>query len=1228
MTEQELEELLKQAEEDARKFNVLQPLEDRIAKARAVTDLSDEELLALQAKAEADAAGLEPVQPVQGPNLPTEEIKRSILLPVGINNKTGEKELALPTAITEPVDAWKRFVDSARGQDFSEGVPETTDQQISDAFTVGGTISMPSLLGRGMPNDVFINPLPTTPVPKNVKLQMKTVKAPQPPTVRKVVEVNKNAPEDLKTLETAKDQYKAYILDEKTALSDIAERAGIPNLKDVKSLIDQDTQISGLMRVNESLKTGKLRSIGGEFNVEVSPEQLFAKYKALPPGMQQDADQYMKLRDLTDDMNLRIAKNIDVAESQRILTDAQQSIAQIEQRTPVVHELSKDYRAITEAVRGFMGSGKNAMLDQKALEALGKERANYVPIDIHGIDPTDPLMSRIVDAQRLVSKGELDDWFLQARDIKNITNIEGRTDAFETLLGYTRNALKAKLENDVRGQYADGISNSTFGKETMRKLKDDEAGKYSGRTVDIYENGKKVKYIASQLQADLLRFDPHIAQFPAFYATKRMFEHGTTGALGMTFAPVTLIRDMLAGNALAPKGVGKPGIFRTLAAVPEAVVDKAALGASILLKGSFRDLPFLPAGSKTQLSNALAARYARSYTALANEVGGYDASLMKSTIEAKRGLIGEVKRSLEDVADKVPGANFLGRSARVMWDGWEGLFGAISDAPRAAAFKQSIKKGVDPSTAAVEARKLTGDTTRSGKVYKPDGTRIDADAVDKSWQVGAKSVGAAAQFAREAIPYVNPTLQGMRRLGNRMIEDPVGVNLNAWKYVGLPAIAAYGWNEMLGKEYNDYAHRNRADRDQAMTIYVGVPGMPPEQGIEIPLPHELMPYNIFNTALYNLGRGDEDVGKSMMHMAGTILENGSMIGYPVGFSQAFTAAGYRPPESIMTPWDDVYAIREDNAGFFPQNVEMLLRQTVGGVSDLALSSAAAAYEGGPEAFAKEFAYNWTKKVPILKNIAGTKTATSAFTPQSNEKFRKQDALDQFLDVWDEHFNPAKNGRLYANNLPKRADGNSEEDVSTFKLGPSRYTITTPVPTNPVFKQFGEIVKQYIGTNDEGMTALRSRQTNIGKQIDLLKKYTAGNSSAFKEYQKVIIGAEDRYIEKITELENSKDTLPSKEYKKALAGIELNYGEPAKAERLLKKLDIDLGKRNDVNKLINYLEQERTGLVDEQLVIIKKLEDYMTQQLHENKMLPPNTRFDVEKHLTPLVPKDFRTSSVE
>lgn len=1164
---------------------------------------------------------------------PEDDITRGTILPLTKNERTGKVEFdPLNAGITgSVVDALTLPGRTAAGENL-EATFETPEQAVTEEglaqgdlawkrFAEGATNMAGNItLGSGVMR--LAEPSTLTmgiKLPSAVKTKMAAVKTGGPPDLFNVAEVDIHAPPELKSLEKPRDLYKTYYLDEKQVLGDLAERAGVPNIAGTRQLIDQDTQNTALMRVNEALRSGKLKTKFGQYEVKNPPELIYAKYKALPQQEQVDADQYLKLRDYSDDLKLRIARGIKATESTKELLTVQQSIQQIEERSPAVLELAEDYRNATEAVRGFLGSGPNAIFDSKALTALGQERPNYVPIDITGVNPNDNLLSRISDAQRALEKGA-DDWFVQARDLENINGIENRVNSFEILLDYTRNALQHKMENDVRGEFLREMANSTHGKETVRKLKPEEAGKYGDRVVTVYENGKKESYLSSKLQRDLLQFDPYIAKFPTLYTMKRLFEIGTTGPLSLTFAPTTMIRDALTGAALREKGLPAPGIIGTLSAIPEQVVPKFQRGAAEMLKTSLKNVPFIDETTTARLADNLSKRYANSFYALSNEVGGIDASLMKSTIETRRGIWREVMRSLDETGGQIPGARTLGHSLTTLAHGWDGLFSAISDAPRFSVFKKQVQQGVDPSTAAVNARRIAGDTSRSGKSYLANGQRVAADVKRKEFTAPAPLAAWTAAAAKEMLPYYNPAVQGMRRLATRFVADPVRTQLNAWKYVGLPALAAYGWNEMMGQEYNDYAQQHRSERDMAMNIYVAVPGLPPEQGIEIPIGHEMMPWVApWSTALYNIGRGDEDVAKGLMHSGANILKNASMIGYPQFMAGTLNLSGYQAPQSILTPLDDTYQMREDNVGFLPENVEKLARTMFGSISDMALMSSAAAYDGGPEAFFDELGWQVGKRTPIVKNLIGSKTAVTAFTPKSEELHNKMDAYYKFIDTWEQHF--GDNAQLLDETLTKPTENLSifgKEDPTKHKLGPN----LTPVPTNPVFKHFGDMIKSTIGTNDEGFSALKDRYNLMGKQIRLLRGYTAGRKTEFAEFQKVLKNAPKQLDVAMAEYEANKGTMNKKEQKKALKNINLTYGEAAKAAKLIDDQNIDLSNRSDVMKLINYLEMERFKLMNEQVVLIKQLEDRISEELHQQGMLPKDVRFSVEKHLSPTVPSDF------
>jgi len=1031
-----------------------------------------------------------------------------------------------------------------------------------------------------------------TPVVVN---KMRLRKAGRQPKLTDVIKLDPYGPLRLKTFETAGDLFKTYAVDEKTVLSSFARRAGVPDPDIIERLIDNDTQMSAVMRINEAMRTGKLRTVGGNYSVNVTPDQLFDQVDRLPAVQKLDADRYVKYKNLTDVLHQNITNNVNVRKSQRLLRQANAAIFQIEQRFPEVKQISKIYQDNTAAVRNYIAQGNGAMLSASELQRLGIERPNYVPISRRALNPQESLARRLADAALDTRRDEL----FKMPEITDLADLDNTSNAFEALKDYTRSALHSKMENDVRQAYVQAMRQSQWGGETMRPISKKERGKFKDRQVEFYEGGKKRVYLSSKLQSELLKFDPYVAKFPNMYSMKRLFEQGTTGPLSLTFAPMTMLRDSLAGWVFLPRNMKGANPYDVIAAVPKQIWAKTQLAAIDVLRSNM-NIPFLDQQQKSILATQISNSYMNSLYHLANASGGTDASLMRTNIENARGIFSEIARSSTDAVEKIPGMKTMGHPVRALIHGFRNVFDAIQESPRFATFTKNVKAGANPEDVVREVKKLTGDTTRSGRVYSPQGKRIDADAINKGMKSVAPVVGKGIEFLRETTPYFNPMVQGTRRMGNAFIDDPIKTNLRAWTGLGLPAMVIMGWNEMLGEEYNRFAFEERSSRDQAMNLYIGVPGKRPEEGIQIPIPHELLLFNSpWTTALYSMMNGGdtEDVRNMMMHIAGTSLDNSAMVGFPQPGTLMFSAAGQKAPESInpFTWGDDVYQLREDNVGLLPQNVEATVRSMFGAISDTALVSAAAMWEGGPEAFLDEFGNSLTKRTPIVRDLAGTRTPVTNYTPISHEKQAKVDALREFVDMYNEHFD--REGRLAKRALPstKGIIEDDRDESSIYRLGP----LPMPTPTNPIVQEYGELIKSVLNGNSEGWDGLVDREMNLRKQIRLLKSYSAGRKDAFKEWQKTYEGAD-------AELQTAGDK-PS-----------LDLIERAKADRLVKTHDLDLSKRDDVLSLIGILERERLMLLKEQMKLVDLVEDKMTEDLMMRGMIPKGSRFKVEKHLGPIL----------
>lgn len=1077
--------------------------------------------------------------------------------------------------------------------------------------------------------------------------QMRAYKAGKAPPIDDVINLDANAPKGLKTLETAADQRNAFLVDTKSVLSNLARRAGIPDFDTVRRLIDNDTQVAGTMRVNEAMHTGNLNTYGGRWHVDTTPHQLRDTVKRLPQAMQVDADEYVKWLNLHDMMQMRIDAKKGVSEAERIQQQAARAIQTIRQRTPIVDQIAQQYRHITGSVRDYLGQGPSAMLSRKRITTLGRDNPNFVPRNVIGIDPSQGLFRRMTDAGKRPEQSVVDGWYRQKQDLMTVTDIDRQSNAFDILIDYTHNALKSKMMHDVRGAYVRAMRKSQHGAETLLPANAKMQAKHKDRLIEVYDKGKLKHYVSSQLQRDLLQFDPYAPKFKVAYGLKRAFEMGITGPASMIagiggFAVTTLIRDVLGGSVFLPKGYRTKSGMPVLTAIPKILLAKAQLAAFNAYGKNFEHMPFLSTANKTNLAAAMSKAYENSFYHIFNEAGGYSGSLQRTAVEAGRSKLTEIAKSADWLASRMstmPGkssSQFMGNSLGNMVHGMVALFDAMSEAPRFAASESGMRAGKSATEAVSEARRLTGDNTRSGQVYRKGGKQqIGVDPVNKGIQTaGVSELGWATAAGRESIPWTNPTIQGIRQLGQRLIESPVETNLKAWTTVGLPSMVVVGWNEMLGEEYNKFAFEQRSSRDIATKMYIGIPGMPPERGIQIPMPLELgLWMSPFTTGMYSILKGAEDGGEvrsGMMSMAAENLKNSGMIGFPQLISIPFAGAMVNTPESVINPFDwmnDTYKLREDNVGFFPENLERVVRATWGATGDHALNTIAALHDGGPEAFFQEMLNGMVKRTPILRDVAGTTTPVSNFTPLSEKRRTKVEALQAFNDLYDEHVNPETAGTFGVKQLPSAkgmVDDNDPAD-SRALMAP----LKTPKPTNPLVYIYGDLIKTVLDSNEEGYKGLSSRYTVVSKQLDLLKAYGAGNANSFKEWQKTYQGADKQYQTLIKPILAEKAAIPMRPDDPTKAAV--GYGddldavnakikhldrlaELAKNDRLINGMHLDLSKRGDVKKLVGVLEKERGELMNEQIKLIGNVEDRVNEDMKIKGMLLPNQRFSIEKHL--------------
>ncbi len=1028
------------------------------------------------------------------------------------------------------------------------------------------------------------------------KLSKATVKS---PTMRLITELDPEAPKGLQTLEKASDLTKTNIIDEQKALIDILGRHGVGNIDELNARINFETHSGAQTRIKEALATGRLETYDKVFEVAVPPKVLHGAYQQLPKELKKNVHDYIVAKDLLDDLHIAKSQGKDVGEK---LGKLKQFVHNLGENVPETKYFSEHYNNITKGLRDF---GEGSIFSPEFRKQLDKTRRNYVPYEVSSVDRSAPFLQRMKQAQK--GEGSFDNqWFLQTRTPKTTIDLDRKIDPMDMMLQASEATLTARMKNDTKISIVDSILAGPTGDKTIRKASAEEVSKHPSRVISVYRNGEKEDYITTKLTAALVKFDPYVAKYPKMFAVKRTFEQTAVGPLSLVFAPVTAIRDTIGGKVTRSAGTIPPSILGTASAIPEQLWAKSLKAAHLSLEQNFLknggDYGIVP----TPLANYVAHSYNNTLYHQSNLYGGFDSSLMKERISSGKSALSEVARTATQVADdlNIPGTRLVGRQLKNMIKGFDGIFGAIQDAPRYSAIKRTHESGKDLQSSVKLAREITGDVSKSGRVFDAQGNRLDVDAVDQgALNFANKYIGEGTGLIRENVPFVNPMIQGNRQLLKSVIEDPIGFNIRAWATIGIPATVAFGWNEMLGEDYNTYAMERRSGKDVAMQMYFGIPGLPPEKGIEIPLPHELLMFSApFTRSLYGISRGEENrhTRAALGVVAQKILQNSLDIGTPVVGNAMFNISGYAAPSSLINPKQGVYKIREDDLGALPENIEQLSKTLFASVGETAIQMAnAVAGDMSMEEFYETMANKTMARTPILKNVLGKKKANVHFSVPKEIAANKMKALRKFKEYYNASISPK---RINEDGFRKPASKNyytsmknagpylkQKTDLPFLNIGPS----TQAEIKNPIVLEFAEDIMDKTFRGTVGMTAMMDRERTYSKFASQLKKYNQGHKKALDKWQNILVGKRS-----------------------------FKNDNTAALRRIFDENNIDLTKYDDRVRLINIVESHREDIIQGQLTILRSVEDQITKVLQERKQIPEGKTFMFDRHLDPIKANPF------
>lgn len=149
---------------------------------------------------------------------------------------------------------------------------------------------------------------------------------------------------------------------------------------------------------------------------------------------------------------------------------------------------------------------------------------------------------------------------------------------------------------------------------------------------------------------------------------------------------------------------------------------------------------------------------------------------------------------------------------------------AISSSPTATIW--SLNKGLHPDLRARAVREFSGDPGRAGAFQ------------------GRGLTGATLAHGTSWTPYGNIFLQAGDKFIKALVKNPLSAATGIATTVGAGVLSQSTWNARLGREYSDYQYNRRSNDAKAANVYFGLPGLHPEQGLEIPVDPLMRPFKL------------------------------------------------------------------------------------------------------------------------------------------------------------------------------------------------------------------------------------------------------------------------------------------------------------------------------------------------------------------------------------------------
>lgn len=729
--------------------------------------------------------------------------------------------------------------------------------------------------------------------------------------------------------------------------------------------------------------------------------------------------------------------------------------------TPIGQQL-KDYRTAyldnQKTLRTFQGRGEYATLTPQELRELNRYELNTV----------------------------------HQKSLATDNQVAGQSPVAEVFGLHQTEAMRIRMENEAKGLYIDNLvaaepraakriepvmgvdkdGNTIVFKSVSKVL--EENPNWKQNIVTFKRRGEVEHWSIDPTMAAILKMDPYMASgslSSIFQQSRNIMEKTTTGVLAPWFSTTSMIRNHMLIRQSASAGFVPPNMLQTVAAIPQQLYARMADDISQRLEHWSQGYLGQVYSGKLQgglqsLSTKLAQVYDQSTYAALSQRGGIHTSMF---LDYNR----EAAQSIQSAMASIPhGVSHTALS------GLQALFESIHGSANFAYARKNINRGVSPSAAAMESRAVTGNNTKSGQLRTSNGKIIPFAAIPDETTIGkvatdyAYMYGQLAEVGRQSMPWWNVTTQGMKAVGKAYLDNPAKFVANAYLYQIMPAAAVWFYNRGLGKDpngisYSDYQMNRRTGYDSLMNMYIAIPGKPAEQGIKIPLPHEMAvfqsmasaamhhmthtgvfdrPDDFMRTALALVGKDykpsmDVPVFSAEQQMAQIVKKAAEVALIPAApplVGMVAAAGGFVMPEG---PFGGAYKTREElnDQNGMNTSYETMIRAIAPGLADIVFSGMAAFTKTEDEwqkgwAAASAMGKKTSEKMPVVRDVTGWKAPVAGSTRITSEAF-EDNAMFKKIDRWYKDRDPdgpeasgggggSKEGRIVTNMFMPPSPGTS------------------------------------------------------------------------------------------------------------------------------------------------------------------------------------------------------------